>query len=261
MRDDTFVTNSNSSSHNQGLSRRRFLICAASVPVVLSMSRVDAIAQTFGQQGRAVAPYGLPPLPYGYGALSPAIDSLTMRLHHDRHHAAYVKNLNEAVAAFPELVSKTPQELIRALDAIPEAVRSKIRNNGGGHVNHSMFWQIMSPRGGGRPSGAIGSAINSSFGSFEAFKSAFEKAGLARFGSGWVWLVYGSDNRLQIITTPNQDNPMMKEYGGLFPIMGNDVWEHAYYLKYKNKRAAYLKAWWSVVNWDEVNRRLAVAAR
>lgn len=257
----TRVTRENSVTSEHVLSRRRFLMCAASLPAVLTLARHDALAQVYGQQGRDTGPYTLPPLPYGYGALSRSIDSLTMRLHHDRHHAGYVEKLNDAVSGYPALRNKTPQELIRDLDAVPEAVRTKVRQNGGGHVNHSMFWQIMSPRGGSRPSGPIAAAINSTFGSFDSFQNAFNKAGADRFGSGWVWLTRDKNGRLSIMTTPNQDNPMMQEYGGLFPIMGNDVWEHAYYLRYKNKRADYLTAWWKVVNWDEINRRLLVAQR
>jgi Fe-Mn family superoxide dismutase len=257
----TGTTSQNNVSAERTLSRRRFLMCAASLPAVLALSRTDALAQVYGQQGRDTAPYSLPPLPYGYSALSRSIDPLTMRLHHDRHHAAYVKNLNDAVSGNSALSNKTPQELIRDLDAVPEAIRTKVRNNGGGHVNHSMFWQIMSPRGGGLPTGPVAAAINSTFGSFTSFQNAFNKAGADRFGSGWVWLARDRNGRLSIMSTPNQDNPMMKEYGELFPVMGNDVWEHAYYLRYKNKRPDYLKAWWNVVNWDEVNRRLIVAAR
>ncbi|HVF84471.1 MAG TPA: superoxide dismutase [Abditibacteriaceae bacterium] len=198
-------------------------------------------------------PYQLPPLPYSYDALSRSIDARTMRLHHDKHHKTYVDNLNKAIATQPGLQNRTPQELIRNLDTsdIPTA----IRNNAGGHVNHSMFWQIMSPNGGGAPTGSIAYAINTQFGSFERFKTQFNDAGTKRFGSGWVWLV--RDGRgLKIISTPNQDNPMMM---GMFPIMGNDVWEHAYYLRYQNRRADYLQAWWNVVNWNEINRRFAAS--
>jgi Fe-Mn family superoxide dismutase len=194
----------------------------------------------------------LPPLPYSYSALNRAIDTRTMRLHHDKHHAAYVKNLNEVINATPSLQGKTPQTLIMNLNAVPQNVRDKVRNNGGGHVNHTMFWQIMSPDGGGQPTGQIGQIIRSTFGSFDNFKTRFNDAGAKRFGSGWVWLV-ANKGRYEIVSTPNQDNPLMN---GMFPIMGNDVWEHAYYLRYQNHRPEYLKAWWSVVNWDEINRRL-----
>lgn len=207
-------------------------------------------AQESGQRF-GVYPYQLPPLPYSYSALNRSIDARTMRLHHDKHHRKYVDELNKAIATQPTLRNRTPQELIRNLDNVPANIRTAVRNNGGGYVNHSMFWQIMSPDGGGNATGAIGRDINATFGSFARFQYLFNDAGVKRFGSGWVWLVR-NNGRLQIVSTPNQDNPMMM---GMFPIMGNDVWEHAYYLRYQNRRAEYLKAWWNVVNWDEVNRR------
>jgi Fe-Mn family superoxide dismutase len=200
--------------------------------------------------------YEVPPLPYAYNALEPYIDDATMHLHHDKHHAAYVTNLNAAVAKHPDLDKKSPEELIRNLNALPEDVRGAIRNNGGGHVNHTMFWQIMGPNKGGNPSGAIADAITKSFGGFDKFQEAFEKAGVGQFGSGWAWLVRTKGGEFKVTSTPNQDNPMTT---GDFPVIGNDVWEHAYYLKYQNRRADYLKAWWNVVNWDEVNKRLAQA--
>jgi Fe-Mn family superoxide dismutase len=199
--------------------------------------------------------YEVPPLPYAYNALEPHIDEQTMHLHHDKHHAAYVTNLNAAVAKHPELEKKSAEELVRNLSVVPEDIRTAVRNNGGGHVNHSMFWQIMGPKG-GSPSGDVGDAINKTFGGFDKFKEAFEKAGLGQFGSGWAWLVRTRAGEFKIASTPNQDNPMSN---GEFPVLGNDVWEHAYYLKYQNRRADYLKAWWNVVNWDEVNKRLAQA--
>ena len=194
----------------------------------------------------------LPPLPYDFGALEPHIDAQTMQIHHDKHHGTYVTNLNAAVEKHAELGSKSAEDLIKNLNAVPEDVRTAVRNNGGGHVNHSMFWQIMAPKAGGEPSGKVGDAIKQSFGSFAEFQTKFNDAGTKRFGSGWVWLVRTRDGKLDIISTPNQDNPMME---GHWPIMGNDVWEHAYYLKYKNVRADYLKAWWNVVNWKEVEKR------
>ncbi len=200
--------------------------------------------------------YEVPPLPYAYNALEPHIDDQTMHLHHDKHHAAYVTNLNAAVAKHPGLDKKSPEELIRNLSAVPEDIRTAVRNNGGGHVNHSMFWQIMGPNKGGKPSGAIADAINKTFGAFDKFQEAFEKAGLGQFGSGWAWLVRTKGGEFKVTSTPNQDNPMS---AGEFPVLGNDVWEHAYYLKYQNRRGDYLKAWWNVVNWDEVNKRLAQA--
>ncbi|HWX53471.1 MAG TPA: superoxide dismutase [Verrucomicrobiae bacterium] len=200
--------------------------------------------------------YEVPPLPYAYNALEPHIDEATMHLHHDKHHAAYVAKLNGAVEKHPELQKKTAEELIRNLAALPEDIRGVVRNNGGGHVNHTMFWQIMGPGKGGAPGGAVAGAITKTFGSFDAFKEKFEAAGVNQFGSGWAWLVKTKTGEFKITSTPNQDNPMSS---GEFPIMGNDVWEHAYYLKYQNRRPDYLKAWWNVVNWDEINKRLAQA--
>ena len=195
----------------------------------------------------------LPPLPYDYAALEPHIDEKTMHLHHDMHHAAYVKNLNAALEKYPDLQSKSAEELLRNLNAIPEDIRAAVRNNGGGHVNHSMFWKIMKPKGGGEPSGKIADVIKKTFGSFKDFQTKFNDAGTKQFGSGWVWLAAKATREVQVISTPNQDTPISQ---GLFPIMGNDVWEHAYYLKYNNRRPEYLQAWWNVVNWEEVNKRL-----
>jgi Fe-Mn family superoxide dismutase len=201
--------------------------------------------------------FELPPLPYDYAALEPTIDEATMKLHHDKHHQAYVTNLNGAVEKHPELGKKTPEELISNLDSVPEDVRATVRNNGGGHVNHTMFWQIMAPKGGGDPTGNIASQIQKDFGSFEDFKKAFNDATAKQFGSGWGWLVW-KGGKLAITTTPNQDNPLSQ---GLYPILGNDVWEHAYYLKYNNRRPDYLAAWWNVVNWAEVNKRFEQAKK
>ncbi|HEU5334498.1 MAG TPA: superoxide dismutase [Terriglobales bacterium] len=194
----------------------------------------------------------LPPLPYDYSALEPYIDSQTMHLHHDGHHAAYVKNLNAALEKHPDLQKKSADELLRNINTVPEDIRTAIRNNGGGHVNHSMFWRIMKPKGGGEPSGKIAEAIKQAFGSFGDFQKQFNDAGLKLFGSGWVWLVRAQGGKLQIVTTPNQNNPLSD---GHFPVMGNDVWEHAYYLKYNNRRGEYLSAWWNVLNWAEINQR------
>lgn len=196
--------------------------------------------------------YELAPLPYDYAALEPYIDTQTMQLHHDLHHQTYVNNLNAALEKHPEFQNKTVEEVVRDLNQVPEEVRTAVRNNAGGHVNHTMFWQIMAPNAGGEPTGAIAEAISDTFGNFDTFKQQFNDAGTKRFGSGWAWLVFGNDGKLQILSTPNQDSPLTD---GLFPILGNDVWEHAYYLKYQNRRPEYLKAWWNVVNWDEVNRR------
>jgi len=203
-----------------------------------------------------VTSYEVPALPYAYNALEPHIDEQTMHLHHDKHHAAYVTKLNGAIEKHPELGGKSPEELIRNLNALPEDVRGVIRNNGGGHVNHTMFWQIMGPGKGGNPSGAVAEAITKTFGGFDAFKEKFEAAGVNQFGSGWAWLVRTKSGEFKITSTANQDNPISN---GEFPVLGNDVWEHAYYLKYQNRRPDYLKAWWNVVNWDEVNKRLAQA--
>jgi superoxide dismutase, Fe-Mn family len=199
--------------------------------------------------------FQVPPLPYEFGALEPHVDAQTMQIHHDKHHGAYVTNLNAAIEKHAELGSKSAEDLIKNLNAVPEDIRTAVRNNGGGHVNHSMFWTIMGPKAGGEPSGALADAIKKDFGSFTAFQEKFNDAGLKRFGSGWAWLVRSNTGKLDVVSTANQDNPMME---GQHPIMGNDVWEHAYYLKYKNVRGDYLKAWWNVVNWKEVEKRFAV---
>jgi len=196
--------------------------------------------------------YEVPPLPYAYEALEPHIDAETMHLHHDKHHAAYVNNLNAALEKHPELADKSPEDLVRDLNSVPEDIRTAVRNNGGGHVNHTMFWQIMGPNGGGQPTGALAEAINKAFGDFDSFKQQFNDAGTKRFGSGWAWLCRDSSGNLHIESTANQDNPLSADH---FPIMGNDVWEHAYYLKYQNRRPEYLGAWWNVVNWGEVTKR------
>jgi superoxide dismutase, Fe-Mn family len=201
--------------------------------------------------------FELPPLPYDYAALEPHIDEATMKLHHDKHHQTYVTNLNGAVEKHPELGKKSPEDLLRDLASVPEDVRTVVRNNGGGHANHTMFWQIMQPNGGGNPTGAIAQQIEQDFGTFDAFKKQFNESAAKQFGSGWGWLVYRG-GKLEIITTPNQDSPLMQ---GLFPILGNDVWEHAYYLKYNNRRPDYLAAWWNTVNWDEVNKRFEQARK
>jgi Fe-Mn family superoxide dismutase len=202
--------------------------------------------------------YELPPLPYDYAALEPYIDERTMRIHHDGHHGSYVSNLNNALASQPELASLPVEELIQHLDRVPEAVRTAVRNNGGGHANHSFFWTIMKPNGGGAPSGNLAEAINKAFGSFDAFKTQFAAAAMARFGSGWAWLTIDGLGALRIESTPNQDNPLME---GRVPIIGVDVWEHAYYLKYQNRRADYVAAWWNTVDWDAIAKRFAVVKR
>ena len=196
-------------------------------------------------------PFTHPPLAYEFAALEPHIDARTMEIHHDKHHAAYVNNANAALTNYPELQNKSVWELLADLDSVPQDIRTAIRNNGGGHANHAMFWQIMAPKAGGDPSGPLADAIRSSFGSFEAFKGEFKKAALGRFGSGWAWLV-NTGGKLTIESTPNQDSPAME---GRQVVMGVDVWEHAYYLKYQNRRADYVDAWWSVVNWTEIAKR------
>jgi Fe-Mn family superoxide dismutase len=195
----------------------------------------------------------LPPLPYPTNALEPHIDAQTMEIHHGKHHNAYVTNLNAALEKAPELADKSLEDLLRNLNSVPEAVRTAVRNNGGGHWNHSQFWRTMAPNAGGAPTGKLAAAIDAAFGDFEKFKEAFNAAGVGRFGSGWVWLV-NEGGKLAITSTPNQDNPLME--GKSAPLLGNDVWEHAYYLKYQNRRPDYLKAWWNTVNWDEVGKRL-----
>lgn len=198
----------------------------------------------------------LPALPYEFAALEPHIDALTMEIHHDRHHAAYVKNLNTAIEGHADLESKTIDELLRDINSVPENIRTAVRNNGGGHHNHSLFWTILSPNGGGQPTGAAADAINAKFGSFDTFKEEFNKAAVTRFGSGWAWLVLDPKGELTVYSTPNQDSPVMD---GNTPILGLDVWEHAYYLKYQNKRPDYIGAFWNVVNWKEVNNRYQAA--
>jgi superoxide dismutase, Fe-Mn family len=196
--------------------------------------------------------YALPSLPYDFAALEPHIDAQTMQIHHGKHHAAYVNNLNAALEKQPDLQGKSAEDLIKQLGAVPEAIRTAVRNNGGGHVNHTMFWQIMGPGKGGAPTGQIAQAITNTFGGFDSFKDQMNKAGAGRFGSGWVWLVEAA-GKLAIESTANQDNPIMD---GKKAIFGIDVWEHAYYLKYQNRRPDYLAAWWNVINWDAVNARL-----
>jgi len=197
-------------------------------------------------------PFKLPPLPYDFTALEPSIDAQTMELHHDKHHAAYVKKLNEAVKGHSKIAAMPIEEILAKLPELPEDIRTAVRNNGGGHANHSMFWQVMGPNAGGAPSGKIADAINGSFGGFDKFKEELKKAGVGRFGSGWAWVI-DQGGKLAIESTPNQDSPLME---GKKVVFGVDVWEHAYYLKYQNRRPDYLDAWWNVVNWAEINKRL-----
>ena len=202
-----------------------------------------------------MAGFTLPDLPYSHDALEPHIDARTMEIHHGKHHAAYVTNLNTALEKASDLQGKGIEEILRGIDSVPESVRNAVRNNGGGHANHSLFWEIMGPNGGGKPSGALAEAIDSAFGDFGSFKSKVTDAGKTRFGSGWAWLVVAGGG-LQVYSTANQDSPYMQ---GHTPILGVDVWEHAYYLKYQNRRPDYLEAWWNVVNWQEVGRRFEKA--
>jgi superoxide dismutase, Fe-Mn family len=199
-------------------------------------------------------PFTLPPLPYPADALEPHIDKTTMEIHHDKHHGTYVTNLNKALESAPDLANKSIEELLaNNCAAVPDAIKTAVRNNGGGHANHSLFWNLMSKNGGGAPKGEIQTIISSKFTSFEGFKEKLNAAAMGRFGSGWAWLVKGNSGQFEIISTANQDSPLME---GKRPILGLDVWEHAYYLKYQNRRADYVAAWWNVVNWDEVNKQL-----
>ena len=236
------------------LSRRTVLAAAAALPLA-RLASAAPIPEAEPPQATGSGPFTLPPLPYAYDALERAIDKRTMELHHDKHHAAYVKNLNDAIAKAPEEWRTKPiEEILMRLDELPAEIREAVRNNGGGHDNHSIFWTLMSPKGGGEPTGEAKTTLDRDFGGFEAFKARFEELGAKRFGSGWVWLVRKEDGGYDLVSRPNQDSPRMER---MVPILGNDVWEHAYYLRYQNRRADYLKAWWAVVDWDAVNRRMA----
>jgi superoxide dismutase, Fe-Mn family len=201
--------------------------------------------------------YELPPLPYPTNALEPHIDAKTMEIHHDKHHQAYITNANNALKDHPDLAKKPVDELIANLNQVPESIRTVVRNNAGGHSNHTFFWKIMAPNAGGKPKGKLAQAIDSTFGGFDQFKEKFQAAAAGRFGSGWGWLVVGKDGNLAITSTPNQDSPIME---GLKPVIGVDVWEHSYYLLYQNRRPDYLKAWWSVVNWDQAEKNFDAAS-
>jgi len=202
--------------------------------------------------------FKLPDLPYAYDALEPHIDARTMEIHHTKHHQAYINNANAALEKYPDLQNKSVEELLKDLNSLPEDIRTVIRNNGGGHANHSLFWPVMGPNGGGQPSGELANAINSAFGSFDNFKDQFSKAAATRFGSGWAWLSVDGSGNLKVTSTANQDNPLSE---GLTPILGLDVWEHAYYLNYQNRRPDYISAWWNVVNWDQVAKNYSAAKR
>lgn len=219
------------------------------------------VTKTTEPKHHTIMAYELPPLPYANGALEPHIDARTMEIHHDKHHQAYITNANNALKDHPDLLAKPVTELIADLTVVPEAIRTAVRNNAGGHANHTFFWTIMGPNGGGEPTGKLADAIKAKFGSFEAFKEAFEKAGATRFGSGWAWLVV-SKGELEVVSTANQDSPLMgKAVAGVegTPVIGCDVWEHAYYLNYQNRRPDYLKAWWNTVNWEQADKNYEAA--
>lgn len=238
------------------LSRRSILAAAATLPLA-GLLPARPLTLLDEPQDETPGPFCLPPLPYPAGALEKAIDEATMIIHHDRHHAAYVRNLNAAIKkAPPKFQTKPISEILRGIEELPADIREAVRNNGGGHDNHSIFWTIMCPNGGGAPTGRIAEIIDAELDGFEAFKAKFVEAGEKRFGSGWVWLVLNDKGKYEIVSRPNQDSPRME---GMIPIMGNDVWEHAYYLRYQNKRADYLKAWWNVVLWSEINNRIRAA--
>jgi len=237
------------------LSRRRVAGGLAATGLALALGARRSPQATGAAQDAPDGPFTLPALPYDYAALEPHIDTLTMQVHHDKHHATYVANLNKAVADHPDLQAMTAEDLIKSLDAVPGDIRATVRNNAGGHVNHTMFWEIMGAAG--APTGPLADAIGRDFGDLPKLLEAVNKAGTGRFGSGWAWLVLGADGKLAVTSTPNQDNPLMDGAGT--PILGVDVWEHAYYLKYQNKRADYLAAWWNVVNWETVATRYATA--
>jgi len=201
-------------------------------------------------------PFQLPELGYAFNALEPHIDARTMEIHHDKHHAGYTNNLNKALEGHPELHGREAEDLLRGIDTVPEAIRTAVRNNGGGYVNHTLFWEVMTPGGSNRPSGDLAGAIDGAFGSFDDFKAKLQGAAAGQFGSGWGWLCVGADGGLSVLSTANQDSPLMQ---GLTPVLGVDVWEHAYYLHYQNRRPDYLTAWWNVVNWDKVAARYAAA--
>jgi Fe-Mn family superoxide dismutase len=220
--------------------------------------RAGSIHKETTSENDKMADYTLPPLPYDFGALEPHIDAKTMEIHYTKHHQTYVTNLNNALKDHSDLQGKTLEDLLGHVDAIPESIRTAVRNNGGGHANHSLFWQIMKPDGGGEPTGALADAITADLGGFTSFKDALTKAAIGRFGSGWAWLIVGKDGKLVVNSTPNQDSPLFE---GLTPILGLDVWEHAYYLKYQNRRPDYAAAWWNTLNWAEVGRRFTSAKK
>ena len=248
------ILNHEQTPMKQAITRRQALktTAAATAACAVALSELNV----FEARAESPPPFTLPPLPYGFDALEPHIDARTMEIHHDKHHAGYVAKLNAAVAATPALAGKTVEELLRDLDALPEAVRTAVRNNGGGHHNHSLFWKMMKKGGGGQPGGEVAKAIDRAFGSVAQFRDAFTKAALTQFGSGWAWLTL-REGELQLEATPNQDTPLA---AGRTPLLGIDVWEHAYYLHYQNRRADYVAAWFNVVDWDFVAERYAAHA-
>lgn len=259
-----------------GMPRRTFLIAATAATGAAACATAHLAAFLPGTEPQVGSvtikpspekppmPFTLPELPYAETALEPAIDAMTMNIHRTKHHKAYVDNLNKALEGHPEWAAKSIEQICAEITTVPEAVRGAVRNNGGGHFNHSMFWIIMAPKGtGGAPSADLAAAITKAFGSMDAFKTQFADAGMKRFGSGWSWLIVKPDGSLAVTSTANQDNPLMKGVADVLgtPILGVDVWEHAYYLKYQNRRADYLGAWWDIVNWNEVNKRFAAAKK
>jgi len=239
------------------MKRRIFLTSLGLISLAPSINKIEALTNQIKNRSNKMSKFELAPLPYAFNALEPYIDAQTMEIHHGKHHGAYVTNLNKAIEGKPELEGKSLEELFKNISSAPVAVR----NNGGGHYNHTMFWNIMGPNKGGKPTGALADAINSTFGSFEKFQELFNNAATTRFGSGWAWLVL-SDGKLVVTSTPNQDNPLMDvaEVKG-YPIMGLDVWEHAYYLKYQNRRPEYITNWWNVVDWDAIAKRFDEAKK
>lgn len=239
------------------LNRRELLTRSVAGAAAFAIASQVGSSVAFAEEPAATG-FTLPKLPYAFDALMPHIDAQTMEIHHDKHHAAYVTNLNKALADQPDLLKMDPFELIQHLDKVPGAAKQAVINNGGGHVNHSLFWQMMAPNAGGAPSGDVAKAIDAKFGNFEKFQAAMSEAAMKRFGSGWAWLVHNKDGSVEVISTANQDSPLM---AGQHPLLGIDVWEHAYYLKYQNRRADYVKAWWNVVNWNYVNELHAKYAK
>jgi superoxide dismutase, Fe-Mn family len=238
----------------QLLNRRQLLKAAGAGAASFALARLAPLAAAKDSSGG----FTLPKLPYAYDALEPYIDAKTMEIHHDKHHAAYVKNLNDALKDHPELLKKNIRDLLIEIKSVPEPIRQTVINNGGGHYNHSHFWHFMGPKAGGEPSGALAKDIDSTFGSFDKFTAKFNEAATKRFGSGWAWLIVGDGGKLSVVSTANQDSPIMV---GHTPVLGIDVWEHAYYLKYQNRRPEYIKAWWNVVNWQSVAEHIGEAKK